>query len=243
MVEKKTDTDNTEPIDETQDKEECCNPIIDVDADHGGSASLSCNLDEVFASKESKGKGEAMRMLPELLPSVYEFKGSSEFAEKAGGNRNQQRMCLTNMQKAHTEGYCEIDLYHLRPWYSKFRFCALIDDTSEGSNFVWHYRLIILDPLACQVKQGSKTNERVSTMMKLANVTEASIAMAVESEITLMILARKIKKGSAFNTMWQDPASTVSVAAITCRHSVDKSSPSDVATFVSWLAVSMQKKG
>ena len=38
---------------------------------------------------------------PELLPSVYEFKGSSEIANRAGGNQNQQRMCLTNMQKAH----------------------------------------------------------------------------------------------------------------------------------------------
>ena len=148
------------------------------------------------------------------------------------------------MQKAHTEGYCEIDLYHLRPWYSKFRFCALINDTPDGSSFVWHYRLIIMDPLACQVKQGNKTNERVLTMMKVAKafymdgfepnpVTEASIAIAVENEITLMILARKIKKGSAFNTMWQNPSSTVSVAAITFRHSVDKLSPSDVATFVS----------
>ena len=115
MVEEKTDTDDNEPIDETQDKE-CSNPIlIDVDADHGdGSASLSCNLDEIFATTESEEKGEVMWMQPELLPSVYKFKGSSEFAKKAGGNRNQQRMCLTNMQKAHTEGYCEIDLYHLR---------------------------------------------------------------------------------------------------------------------------------
>jgi hypothetical protein len=91
-------------------------------------------------------------------------------------------------------------------------------------------------------------------MMKLAKVfymdgfepnpvTEASIAIAVEKEITLMIVARKIKKGSAFNTMWQHPSLTVSVAAITFQHSVDKSNPSDVATFVSWLAVSMQKKG
>jgi hypothetical protein len=254
IVKEKTDTDDNESFDKIQDKE-CSNPIIDVDADHGGGiASLSCNLDEVFASTESEGKGEVMRMLPELLSSVYEFQGSKEFAKKAGGNRNQLRMCLTNMQKAHTEGYCEIDLYHLRNWYSQFRFCALIDDTSDGSSFVWHYRLIIMDPLACRVKQESKSNERVSKMMKVAKafymdgfepnpVTEASIAIAVENEITLMILARKIKKGSAFNTMWQNPSSTVSVAAITFRHSVDKSSPSDVATFVSWLAVSMQKKG
>ena len=103
IVKEMTDTDDNESYDGIQDKE-CSTPIINVDADHGGIVSLSCNVDEVFASTESEGKGEVMRMLPELLPSVHEFKGSSEFAKKAGGNRNQQRMCLTNMQKAHTKG-------------------------------------------------------------------------------------------------------------------------------------------
>ena len=56
MVEEKTDREEHEPIDETQDNE-CSNPIIDVDTDdHVGSASLPCNLDEVFATTESKEK-------------------------------------------------------------------------------------------------------------------------------------------------------------------------------------------
>ena len=70
IVKEKTDTDDNEPFDEIHDKE-CSNPIIDVDADHGGSVSLSCNLDEVFASTESEEKGEVMRMnLVELISTL-----------------------------------------------------------------------------------------------------------------------------------------------------------------------------
>ena len=75
----KTDREENEPIDDETQDNECSNPFIDVNADHVGSVSLSCNLDEVFATTESKENGEVMLMKPELLPSVYKFKGSSEF--------------------------------------------------------------------------------------------------------------------------------------------------------------------
>jgi hypothetical protein len=88
-------------------------------------------------------------MKPELLLSANEFKGSDEFNTTSSSNkRGQQAACLKLLNKAVSDGYCEIDLQHLRGWYSDLRFYALLDDVMDDTVHIWHYCLIVINPHA-----------------------------------------------------------------------------------------------
>lgn len=225
----------------------------DLDATKEVVATPSDDLDEKPASTTKKDSDVSF-VKPELLLSVYKFEGSDEFNKKDGSNkRGQQAACLKSLNKALSDGYCEIDLQHLRGWYSDLRFCALLDDVMEDALHMWHYRLIVINPHAMNLSPGTDMFKRVSKMLDLAKafyndsfeprpVTQASIALAVRKSMTIMVVGKKVKKNTPFNNMWSQK-SFVPVAAITFQSSVNPDDPTDVSAFVSWLVVSMKKDG
>jgi hypothetical protein len=119
-------------------------------------ASLSHDVNEKPPSTKKK-ESDLSFLKPELLLSAYEFKGSDEFNKKEGSNkRGQQAACLKSLNKALSDGYCEIDLQHLCGWYSDLRFCALLDDVMDDALHMWHYRLIVLNPHAMNLSAGNE---------------------------------------------------------------------------------------
>ena len=190
---------------------------------------------------------------PVSLASFYKFDGVTEFIMKDAEHHNARYAVRTAFEEhPKSVGFGEIDLHRCRNWYNDLRCAAIIDNPKDG-DVTWYFRLIIINPSAPQrnFHKNLKYASRVAKFKELVfkfysngftagEPTASCIKMALEHEVTIMIVAKKMKTPpTEWKNMWEEKNVGLKiVGAITfSRTTASRKQRADVAVFISWLLI------
>ena len=196
---------------------------------------------------------DAAIITPVSLAAFYAFIGANEFIRKDGDHHNIKHALKVGFADTpKTIGYGEIDLFRCCNWYKELR-CADIIDNPTDDDATWNYRLVIINPSAPEhkFKKHEKYLPRVAKFKALVakfyangftagEPTMSCINMALDHDITIMIVAKKMKTPrTEWKPMWEEKNVGLKIiGAVTfSRTTPSRKKRSDVAVYISWLLI------
>lgn len=230
--------------------------IIDVDAfslKPAASLTLTDSSDVIEVHVATNfTKDPSIIATPEVLSNVYEYTSAGkEFVSRESDSRTRKQALGKTFIGTMRIGYGEIDLFNLQNWYRELRFFPIVSDAADPDGNIWCFRLVIVNPRASDLPRPANGHyrKRIDGFLPLLknfyekafSPTEAtvnSISLAVQHEISFMLVALKCPLSHDVKPFWQeDTRSLKIVAAITFSHCGNSMAIGSVDVYMSWLNV------
>jgi hypothetical protein len=174
----------------------------------------------------------------EVIQHVYEFTSAKqEFLIRSADSKSRYFSLENTFKSVNEIGYSEIDLYHFQKWFQDLRLFKILEsEEPDSKKMIWRFKLVMLHPPRADKLQEPRRQHLQSRIdpfvvllkkfyAKAFSATKEatqSIALAVENEISFMVVVLKCPSDQEHKSFWnEDKKALKIVGAITFRVSTE----------------------